>query len=100
AIARVAAGTVLCLVPLGVAREWRYPAFADLNFPAYCRRYSALGPGQEIDIPINPPGWSMRLQKQADGPAQRLQAGVALTILTQCLTQIEVVRRDSICDGT
>jgi len=63
AIARVAAGTVLCLVPLGVAREWRYPAFADLNFPAYCRRYSALGPGQEIDIPINPPGWSMRLQK-------------------------------------
>jgi hypothetical protein len=62
-VGRLAAVTVLCLIPLGAAREWRYPAFADLNFPAYCRRYAALEPGQEIEIPINPPGWSMRLQR-------------------------------------
>jgi hypothetical protein len=53
----------LLLLPVGIYRDWRYPAFVDFRFKDYAAKFEAAPPGTEVQIPINPPGWAMRLTK-------------------------------------
>jgi hypothetical protein len=58
-----AAVTLLACFP-GIVRDWRMPAYEDLNFSAHARAFSQAPPGATVTIPINPPGWKMRLVKR------------------------------------
>jgi hypothetical protein len=61
---RFIAVATLLLMSVGIVREWRYPRFVDLHFGAYARQFSDLPKGSSLDIPLNPPGWSMTLTKR------------------------------------
>ncbi len=61
---RLLAGLCLLLMGFGIVKDWRYPAFQDMHFGAYAEQFEAARPGTEVVIPINPPGWSMRLVKR------------------------------------
>ena len=61
---RVAAIVLLAALPYGMARDWRYPAFADLHFRDQARRFENAPRGASVTIPINPPGWTMQLVKR------------------------------------
>ena len=60
---RWAAAAALLACSPGIVRDWRMPAYEDLNFPAHARAFSQASPGTTVTIPINPPGWNMRLVK-------------------------------------
>lgn len=51
----------LCLMYFGIVRDWRCPRYADLSFRDYASRFESLPPGTVFTIPLNPPGWAMRL---------------------------------------
>jgi hypothetical protein len=55
---------LLCLMCFGIVRDWRQPAFQDLHFAEYARRFEAAPVGTVVTIPINPEGWEMRLVKR------------------------------------
>lgn len=57
------AGGLLMLA--GITRDWEYPAYPDLHFQQYARRFETAAPGTLAIIPIAPAGWSMRLTKHA-----------------------------------
>jgi hypothetical protein len=50
-------------LPYGMARDWRNPSFPDLHFRAQVRNFNAAPRGATVVIPINPPGWTMTLNK-------------------------------------
>jgi hypothetical protein len=57
-------GIVLFLfLPVGIRRDWRYPAFTDMHFRQYASQFQAAPSGTRIVIPINPPPWRMGLTK-------------------------------------
>jgi hypothetical protein len=58
----------VAMFSVGVVRDWRYTPFVDAQFPSYVARFERLAPGQSLDIPITPPGWSMTLRKRAQSP--------------------------------
>lgn len=60
---RLAAKIALVIMVAGIIVDWRYPAFADLNFKNYSRQFVEAHKGTRVTIPINPPGWSMELIK-------------------------------------
>jgi hypothetical protein len=43
--------------------NWVYPPFHDFEFPRYAKILAEAPSGQEVIIPINPPGWTMTLRK-------------------------------------
>lgn len=59
---RLIAVLILALLPIGVARDFRYPPFMDLEFQAFVERFETAAPGTRVIIPINP-GWLMELTK-------------------------------------
>ncbi|NMG11230.1 hypothetical protein [Brasilonema sp. UFV-L1] len=59
-IAKIALVTMIA----GIIVDWRYPAFADLDFKKYARQFVEAPIGTKVTIPINPPGWSMELVKR------------------------------------
>lgn len=60
---RLAAKIALVTMLAGIIVDWRYPAFADLDFKNYSRQFVEAHKGTKVTIPINPPGWSMELTK-------------------------------------
>lgn len=60
---RSAAMIALLLMSFGIVRQWRYPAFVDLSFAEYSKKFEAAPKGTLFTIPLNPPGWSMQLVK-------------------------------------
>jgi hypothetical protein len=42
---------------------WRFPRFANFDFPTYAHEFQQVPRGQDFTIPINPPGWKMTLHK-------------------------------------
>jgi hypothetical protein len=54
---------LLLLLPVGIYRDWRYPAFMDLRFPEFARSFERVPSGTHFIIPINP-GWFMQLTKR------------------------------------
>jgi hypothetical protein len=63
--ARILGACVLVPMIIGVARDWRYPAFADYHFPAGVERLASAKPGERVIIPLNPGvEWKMELIKR------------------------------------
>jgi hypothetical protein len=63
AVLKYVSACLLLLMCFGIVRDWRHPAFQDLHFAEYAQRFEAAPPGPAVNIPINPPGWEMRLVK-------------------------------------
>jgi hypothetical protein len=61
---RGAAIVLLVLVAIMGARvDWMLPRFSDLQFRHYANLYRFVPPGAYLTIPINPPGWQMKIKK-------------------------------------
>jgi hypothetical protein len=61
---RGAAIALLVLVAIMGARvDWRLLAFTDFQFKHYANLYRSIPPGASLTVPINPPGWEMKLKK-------------------------------------
>jgi hypothetical protein len=63
ALLKIAAGYLLLMMCFGIVHDWRRPPLQDLHFAEYARRFEAAPAGTVVTIPINPPGWNMRLVK-------------------------------------
>ena len=59
----VACWCLLALLPIGLVRDFRYPAFADLHFADCVRQVEAARTGSTIVIPIRQAGWQAVLIK-------------------------------------
>lgn len=60
------ATTMLVLVALvAIPVSWRVPSYQDLGFQARAAEFEAAPPHATVDIPINPPGWSLHVRKKA-----------------------------------
>lgn len=64
--------TVLLLLnaSMAVRVDWMLWRFKDFHFDHYAQIYRELPPGASMTIPINPPGWQMKLHKPASPPKQ------------------------------
>ena len=60
---RLCGAVLLLVLPIGIRRDWRYPAFADMHFREYASQFHTVPSGTRIVIPINPPPWTMELTK-------------------------------------
>lgn len=58
-------GAILCfvLMPVAVVRDWRCWPRVDLHFGEYAEKFKQAPRGTVLVIPLNPPGWSVRLVK-------------------------------------
>jgi len=63
---RIIAGYLLFFFCIGIVRDFRQPAFKDMQFNDYAARFEAAPPGTAVTIPLNPDGWSMTLVKHAE----------------------------------
>jgi len=61
----IAATVLLILGATGERNDWKLPAFTDLQFRKYVALYRGLPPGSWVTVPINPPGWQIKLRKPA-----------------------------------
>jgi len=62
-LVRYTAILTLALSLVGIAGDWKYPRFTDLDFQGHAARFENARPGDEVAIPINP-NWEMRLRKK------------------------------------
>lgn len=62
-ILRVFASLALVVMVVGIILDWRHHPFFDFQFREHARQFETAPKGAEVIIPINPPGWSMRLIK-------------------------------------
>lgn len=61
--AMVLTAALVLLFAAGDVRHWSYPAYMDLHPSAEAAQLSRARPGTVVNLPINPPGWVMVLQK-------------------------------------
>lgn len=62
---RVAAcATLGATLVVGVRHDWRHPALWQHDFAADAARFEAAPPGERVEIPVAPPGWTMVLVKR------------------------------------
>lgn len=60
----ICGAAIMCI---GIAADWRYPAYKDLQFPGYAQQFAAAAPGTIVTIPLNPVNannWAVQLVKQ------------------------------------
>jgi len=61
---RAPVGGVLAVVfCTGAIFHWQYPPYEDFRPATYARQYDEAPQGSRLEIPINPPGWTMSLTK-------------------------------------
>jgi hypothetical protein len=65
-ISRAVSAALLLVMCIGICRDWRRPAFLDMDFADFARRLEAAPVGTVVTIPENPKGWEMRLVKRTD----------------------------------
>lgn len=63
---RKAAALLLFTMLLGVMQDWRYPAYEDMQYSKYTRRFALAETGGSVLFPLFPRGWEMRLTKRSD----------------------------------
>jgi hypothetical protein len=61
---RAVGAVLVCCMIFGATKHWRFASFPDLHFAEYAQRFEQLPPGGSMEIPLNPPGWSMTLTKR------------------------------------
>lgn len=52
------------LLVVGVPQSWSIQPYEDVGFAAKAEEFEHALPGTTVEIPINPPGWSFRLEKR------------------------------------
>jgi hypothetical protein len=62
---KVVSAPLLLALCFGIVRDWREPAFDDLHFKEYVRKFEAAPAGTVVTIPLNPLGWDMQINKHA-----------------------------------
>jgi hypothetical protein len=62
---RIIAAAGLLTMPIGIANDWRYPAYKDFDFAAHARQFASAAPGTLVTIPIFPQGWTMQVVKKS-----------------------------------
>lgn len=55
---------LLVLALGGIAADWKYPRFKNLEFQKFALEFENSPVGEEVSIPINPDPWDMRLVKK------------------------------------
>jgi hypothetical protein len=66
---RVLAAALLFLnASMAVRVDWNLWRFTDFHFAHYAQLYRESRPGSTTTIPINPPGWQMKLRKPSPPP--------------------------------
>lgn len=60
---KAVSATLLCLMCLGIIRDWRHPAYSETRFAESVERYNAAPAGTTVTIPEHPQGWTMKLIK-------------------------------------
>ena len=53
-----------CVLLIGMPLDWVVKPRADLNFAGEAARFAAAPAGSEVEIPIPPEPWKMRLHKR------------------------------------
>jgi hypothetical protein len=64
AVLRKVSAVLLCLMCIGIVRDWRHPAFHDMHFAEYARRFESSPAGTVVTIPQCTEGWTMTLVKR------------------------------------
>jgi hypothetical protein len=64
---RPAAAALLCLMCIGVLRDFRHPAFKDVQFAESAKHFEAAPVGSIVTIPETPDGWTAQLIKRSPG---------------------------------
>lgn len=65
-VAKTGALVLLAItVVVGIPSDWRYPPYPNEHWPAQVSRLEHAAPGTVVTIPIDPPGWKVRLRKGA-----------------------------------
>lgn len=62
-VLRVASVYLLCLMSIGIARDWEHPSFKDLHFSESAKNFEALPAGSVKTFAENPEGWTVQLVK-------------------------------------
>ena len=60
---KITASYLLFFMAIAIVRDWRQPARKNLEFAARARQFQTVPAGTEVEIPINPEGWTMQLVK-------------------------------------
>jgi hypothetical protein len=64
AVLKAVSAVLLCLMCVGVVRDWRHPAFRDMHFAEYAKRFESSPAGTAVTIPQSTEGWTMTLVKR------------------------------------
>jgi hypothetical protein len=67
ALLKTVSAVLLCLMSIGIIRDWRHPAYEDMHFAEYVKRVEAAPAGTVVTIPENPEGWNLQLVKHFSG---------------------------------
>jgi hypothetical protein len=67
----LAAGLLVLIGAMGARVDWVLPPFTDFHFRTYVALYRSLPPGSYMTVPINPPGWQMKIRKPAQERGSR-----------------------------
>jgi hypothetical protein len=62
-VLRRISAALMCVMCFGIVRDWQRPPFEETAFEQSARSFEKAAPGTIVTIPLNPTGWSMRLQK-------------------------------------
>ena len=60
-VARLLLAIVLVVA---VPASWRVKPYEDVGFAARAQSFARAAPGEVVEIPVNPPGWSFPLEKR------------------------------------
>lgn len=60
----VATATAVGVFTVSTVLNWPYPPYEDTHFHEHVAEFEAAPPGSTVTIPLNPPGWSMVLDKR------------------------------------
>jgi hypothetical protein len=64
AVLKAVSAILLCLMCIGVVRCWRHPAFKDMHYAEYAKRFESSPAGTAFTIPLSTEGWTMTLVKR------------------------------------
>jgi hypothetical protein len=62
-MSRIVSAVLLLVFCFGVLLRWQAPAFQNMHFADYARRFESAPPGTVMVIPENPSGWKLQLIK-------------------------------------
>jgi hypothetical protein len=60
---RFASVYLLCLMSVGIVRDWIHPGFKDFHFAESAKHFADAPTGAVTSFAENPEGWSVRLVK-------------------------------------